>query len=282
MSEPVNLPSFLCIGAQKAGTTWLYRNLKQNQSIWMGYFKEYHFFNSVHEPRDRAWTSNQIRSMLLSHIRMETKPDAKQTDFSEVERYAKLGNAAFMFTDDWYRLIFSDPKSAGKITGDITPAYSSMPRSGVEHALRMLGGVPVIYIVRDPVSRGLSYLKMRVKLKKLDLHEVDWRAEARSWTALSRGDYRTNIPVWESVWPADKIMYIPFGRIKTEPANVMAEVEDFIGAPHSSYRNLDDKVNKGADITIPGEAIEEMRAAMAGQTEFLAERFGQSFVDRII
>jgi hypothetical protein len=39
-----NLPHFLGIGAQKAGTTWLYRQLKQHPSIFMPDRKELRFF----------------------------------------------------------------------------------------------------------------------------------------------------------------------------------------------------------------------------------------------
>lgn len=39
------LPNFLCIGAQRAGTTWLYHNLKQHPEIFLPDVKELRFFN---------------------------------------------------------------------------------------------------------------------------------------------------------------------------------------------------------------------------------------------
>jgi hypothetical protein len=39
------MPGFIGIGAQKAGTTWLYKMLAQNPSIWLPPFKEVHFFD---------------------------------------------------------------------------------------------------------------------------------------------------------------------------------------------------------------------------------------------
>jgi len=38
-------PDFLCIGAQKSGTTWLYHNLGLHPQIWLPIVKELHHFN---------------------------------------------------------------------------------------------------------------------------------------------------------------------------------------------------------------------------------------------
>jgi hypothetical protein len=40
----LSFPSFMCIGAQKAGTTWLYANLKKHPEIKLAR-KEYHYFD---------------------------------------------------------------------------------------------------------------------------------------------------------------------------------------------------------------------------------------------
>ena len=40
----MTLPHFLCIGAQKAGTTWLYHNLRSHPAVWMPPLKEIFYF----------------------------------------------------------------------------------------------------------------------------------------------------------------------------------------------------------------------------------------------
>ena len=50
-------PDILCIGAQKAGTSWLHVTLATRRDIWVPPFKELHFFdhnfrfNEYHEGR---------------------------------------------------------------------------------------------------------------------------------------------------------------------------------------------------------------------------------------
>ena len=38
-------PHFIGIGAQKAGTTWLYRNLQEHPEVWLPPEKELHYFD---------------------------------------------------------------------------------------------------------------------------------------------------------------------------------------------------------------------------------------------
>ena len=47
------MPDFIGIGAQKAGTTWLYDMLAQNPSIWLPPLKEVHYFDYINAPEAR-------------------------------------------------------------------------------------------------------------------------------------------------------------------------------------------------------------------------------------
>src|SRR5689334_16087334 len=44
-------PDFLCIGAQKAGTSWLYQQLEPHPDFWMPPVKELHYFDLLHKTR---------------------------------------------------------------------------------------------------------------------------------------------------------------------------------------------------------------------------------------
>ncbi len=45
-ADELTLPHFLGIGAQKAGTTWLYENLRRHPDVFMPEIKEVHYFDS--------------------------------------------------------------------------------------------------------------------------------------------------------------------------------------------------------------------------------------------
>ena len=42
----MTLPNFICIGAQRAGTTWLHDCLNEHPEVYVPEKKELHFFNS--------------------------------------------------------------------------------------------------------------------------------------------------------------------------------------------------------------------------------------------
>lgn len=45
-SDKLTLPDFLCIGSQRAGTTWLHECLREHPDLFLPEQKELHFFNS--------------------------------------------------------------------------------------------------------------------------------------------------------------------------------------------------------------------------------------------
>ena len=58
-------PDFLCIGAMKAGTTWLQVNLGRHPGAWLSPLKELRYFNVVHlegwhRERDTAHRQQQV------------------------------------------------------------------------------------------------------------------------------------------------------------------------------------------------------------------------------
>ena len=68
-----NFPDFLCIGAQKAGTTWLYENLRANPQIYFPPMKEVHFWD-LFEERGLDWYRSLFDNAASGQIRGEITP----------------------------------------------------------------------------------------------------------------------------------------------------------------------------------------------------------------
>src|SRR4029079_17348643 len=56
-------PDFLVIGAQRAGTTWLHRVLRQHPALWLPPVKELHYFDKLN--RTRTWLDAKERSRVI-------------------------------------------------------------------------------------------------------------------------------------------------------------------------------------------------------------------------
>ncbi|WP_426416872.1 sulfotransferase family protein [Aestuariirhabdus sp. LZHN29] len=56
----MTFPDFLCVGAQKAGTTWLHKILSQHPGVYVPERKEMHFFNYEYKFKSLRWYSNEF------------------------------------------------------------------------------------------------------------------------------------------------------------------------------------------------------------------------------
>lgn len=271
----MTLPGFLCIGAQKAGTSWLFAQLQSHPDIWMPPLKELQYFNHLYVPQHRSWTTWHIRqgvTRALQHHIGSNKPN-----FGYVRYLADLASRD-LFTDDWYRAAFDRPGADGKTVGDITPEYSTVPEAGIRHMRGLLGAVKIIYLIRAPLSRALSQLRMNVSRKgHQDLSEEQWRKMADQWDITNRGDYRTYVPRWKAHFPPEDILFLPYGRIAADPAGLMQEVEAFLGLSAHHYPRMSERVHEGKKLTVPENIVRRVEARLEGQDAFIASEFGPDF-----
>ncbi len=149
-------PDFLCVGAQKGGTSWLYRQLVGHPDFWMPPVKELHYFDELsripavesarpRDDRDRRFLEGIKRLSARSHL--------------DLENYARL----------------FEPKGS-LLSGDITPAYSMLSDEIIERIVHRFPNLKVIFLARDPVERAWSQLSMGVRLRNIspfDAADVD-------------------------------------------------------------------------------------------------------------
>jgi hypothetical protein len=262
------VPDFVCIGAQKAGTTWLYRMLSQNQSLFLPPIKEIHFFDYIYIDSHRQWVANAFKRRAKALART-----------AEFRQYASELKALDRNTDAWYAAIFAHPKAHGRVTGEITPAYSMMPAPGIERARAVNPGLKVLFIIRDPIDRALSHLRMVAERRKWAGIGADVLERSGLMANVTRRSaYRRNIARWEAVFPREQILYLPYRRIRPEPEAVLREVETFIGAEPWAYADLSGDVHKSAPTTIDPAVTAALEARLGGERAWLRSRFGADFM----
>jgi hypothetical protein len=174
--------------------------------------------------------------------------------------------------------INSSGSPSGAVKGEITPFYSCLTVEGIKHVKRLAGGVKLIYLIRDPMARALSSLRMNIE-----------RAPLRSQIELvcenyfqKRGDYRKNISSWESIFDREKILYLPFGWISHKPEDLMRDVEAFLNLPRfDGYEDLSGAVNPTKEVVVGNRATEILVEQTRDQYDFLQDRFGVEFVSQL-
>ncbi|HFD32711.1 MAG TPA: sulfotransferase [Gammaproteobacteria bacterium] len=224
-SSRVLHPCFVCIGAQKAGTTWLYDNLCQHPGVWMPPVKEIHFFNTV-SPNEQLLgietynhlTFKQLWRVFLKNPSLENLRWLKKFYWEHK-------------TIQWYYEMFAISPT-GKCSGDITPGYSTLDDRGVAFARKVLPNhCNVFIILRNPIERIWSGIKMNYRWKGGDIQHVNLAVLAKEMRIAShylRTDYSRMIKLWEKYFPNNFKIFL-YDDLRENPACFLASIEEYIG-----------------------------------------------------
>jgi hypothetical protein len=187
-------PDFICIGARKTGTTWLYNFLRAHPQCAMPKIKEINFFNSV---LFRRKSTEEALQKKWAEIRVKLKkPPDHPMPMSWVHD-----------PDSWYLELFE--REAGLVSGDISPLYQEIRDERVHAVHRLLPGVKVIYILRHPLERILSDFSMyannrSVEVKAMREDELFELLQRQYQTSMSYGEVYKR---WAAYFPVAVFFY---------------------------------------------------------------------------
>lgn len=253
---PERYPDFMCIGAPRAATTWLHRELSRHPHVYLPKRKEIHFYD---EPRvDNLPDRSELRW--------------RESSYFDVERPASLR---------WYWYQFRD--AGDRIAGDITPLYSTLSQPRIRQIQQQMPSLRIIYILRDPVERAWSGLRKSVWYQKgadfLDSKSVDWALEqVMHPDVLLRGDYPRAIRNWESVYAPDQMLYLFHDDIESSAQAVLLDVLSFLGLQPPVEQPLagdSGRVNAAPAQSMPAVIRDALSHHYSDHIEFLENRFGR-------
>lgn len=267
----------MCIGLQKAGTGWLYDQLDAHPDFAMPPIKELHYFDHglrtatlrnierrVHRDADKlnAWRMNHNRRPLTSaDMEFISRVIAARDEEADIDRYAALfrGHA---------------------LTGDITPAYSTLSNEKVDLIASRFPALKVVLLLREPTSRVASHLGMMVRLGKLPKEMLDTPGAVAEWLAKPEVQGRSRPSQtwlrWSRRFPRGQARFFFFDQLCERPDTLIADIIRFLGGdPHKAGGLAPDHNRKGsAGMTIAPEVRAVLDNAMRDETEACARIFG--------
>jgi hypothetical protein len=253
-------PDFLCIGAQKAGTTWLDKNLRRHPKLWLPPMKELQYFSELYIPAARRWTTRQRRER-GSHLlkRYATKVAPVDWDYRYIARVADL--VAGPIGDFWYGRMFAlaEPE---QVCGEVTPDYCTLPDEGIRHVLRLSPEVKIILSLRDPIERCWSHIRMTARTRGIADAEGLERM-ARNADLVQRADYPAMIAHWREFIPAERFLVIFMDDIAAEPGAVLDKVCAFLGVPPRHFAKADEAVHEGVALEMPPAVLAALKERLA-------------------
>lgn len=268
-----NYPDFLCVGAQKAATTWLYYVMRRVPGIFLPKIKEIHYFNDLYTPSaDQFGHEHRARKVLNSRKFYLNKNSRSEHDRSALAQLDHIG--LDQINDEWYKGIF-DFAHNNDICGEICPSYMTIPTRAVRHALSINPNLRVIIIVRDPLDRAWSQMRMRMGrgFLNFDLDRIlDGKIPLDDY--LNYSDYKSSIRRWESMCGHNRLKLLRYEGIRENPQGVLDEILEFVGLPGAPTQgDLSKKVFLGEPMDMPAELRSKLLGLLEPQYEFLRTLF---------
>ena len=201
-------PDFLCVGAQKAGTGWLYEQLRVHPDFWMPPLKEVHYFDRLGRDRLTGDPSKGDDRIEASRKTVRDQRDVRFLDSMEMLRHKPELDL------DLYSQLFA--AKGPLLSGDITPGYSILTDATVGQIVEFFPGTKVVFIARDPVERAWSQLSMWVRhriIEPFDEHDVgEVRRQLQLPGVVARSFPSTIVKRWRKFVPSGTLRALFFRR----------------------------------------------------------------------
>jgi len=288
LMNPLDRPpvDFLGIGAQKAGTTWLWAMLRRHPGIWMPPRKELHYFDrALSYPSPSFLAGDRPLERFLGnephHLEFRAKCRGQlRRAWRERDWPALRWALRFYFgtiNDNWYLSLFAAGGRAKR--GEITPAYSILNAPDVERIRRLLPQLKIIFLLRDPIERAWSQVRFDWSRGAFDSISdfASIKSHIDSPTQMLRSDYLRTLEVWEANFPREQIFIGFYDDITLQPARLLADVLNFLGVDLEAVpppEHLGEKVHISREKEMPEELKSYLREKYRPALRELSERFG--------
>ncbi|QMU57816.1 MAG: hypothetical protein GKR98_06170 [Boseongicola sp.] len=154
---------FLCVGAAKAGTTWLHRQLSEHPECHFRTIKELHYFDAV--------DAGRLEKQLDHHRAMQAEMKSRLSGWGRRPNHVQA--ARLQDRADWIGVLASGRENTegylnylntgagqARVVGEMTPAYALLSEARLAKMAQIASDVRILFLMRDPVERLWSHVRM--------------------------------------------------------------------------------------------------------------------------
>ena len=255
----------LGVGAQKAGTTWLYYYLDKHPDVYMSPIKEMHFFGN--RSGAEAWPLNSFRKKLRERKKrqQESNPQSEKPFIALRERIRMQGNMAA------YKRFFRKRVGKRPVFGEITPAYSKLPLDELRFVQGHFPKTKVIFLMRNPVDRLWSQMRFSEQFNNIEELENRLDSVLDQSVYAERVDYIKTIHNLRNVFAPEQVHYEFYEHLFTDDAVV--RLCNFLEIPYKPA-NFSKKRNVSTKVPLSPLLRPKVVTALRGQYDFMCQEFG--------
>ena len=277
IAEPTYL---LGVGATKAGTTWLYNHLRAHPECHLRAIKELHYFDTIEDGSYQRQLKVQRR--YLAKVR-DNRARGVSNNTVSTRREGDVREWISVLKDraenvPGYLAYLSGGRGARRLVADITPSYAMLPEARLRAMASMAADVRFLYLMRDPVARLWSNLRMAAaragasedNVQNLARQLLDQALDGQASGTVDRGDYIGAITRLRAAVPPGRLMITFQERLQT--AEGLAEICVFLGITPVPA-DFTTRVLPGVPAEMTAEQISRVRTLLAPQYAFVARAF---------
>jgi hypothetical protein len=284
-SRDLPFPDFLCIGARKAGTTWLHTNLSRHPEIWTPPLKEIHYFDQrIKEPTFGALVAKILRRQYTDDwyhywfwpllVRGCLRRHRKKFDTRRA-----LWDLHFFVrspSNEWYASLFRQAR--GKITGETTPDYCVLDEAAIAHIHQLMPAARIIFLMRNPIEQVYSSEVMGLDIRGQTIDEVtdgELLERFEDEKGKLHASYLKNLQRWRRFYPDDQIFIGFLEDIHFHPARLLRHLYRFLGVDGSYARHvIRRKSNTRSQQKMPTRLAAHLSRTYQEDLRHLSSRFG--------
>lgn len=276
-----------CVGAAKAGTSWLYRYLHDHPECHLRSIKELHYFDTFNDgARDKQLEVFRRQRARYGRTMEEAAAEGRRWQKRNMARRCADLDALIPVIegsrqDDLaYGAYLLDGLGEARLVADMTPAYSL---EGPQRIARMAALSPMtrfVYLIRDPVARMWSHVRMQAQrfLQKGEVVERKARNilnrtvnKGKEGHIPLRGDYAATVARLEAAVPEGRLLVEFTERLFTGPG--LERICAFLGISHVAA-DTSERVLKGPEIALDPKLRADAQRFLAPQYAWAEARFG--------
>lgn len=229
-------PDFICIGAQRGGTTWLYRQLQRQPKVWLPPVKEVHYFDRKGQAEGLSllWQSKRWRGEALRQT-AKALGRLSLVDLWWIRRFFLDAR-----TEEWYRQLFNPGTT--QVCGDLTPAYSILNSDAVAEVHALMPEVKILFIMRDPVKRAWSHaikgLVFDQGIAREQVSDQRFIDHFESDFSRLRGNYIRTLDIWQGFFPEEQLFIAFMEDIVSRPSELIEDICGFLGVASAGAGNF--------------------------------------------
>ena len=276
-----------CVGATKAGTSWLYRYLHDHPDCAMPAVKEAHYWDTFAPDRlERQLTTFRVRLREMRAQKRDAHEAGRGWQVENLDRRINEMKALVAVlegprtADSAYLNWLVEGRGHSRLVADMTPGYGTL---GDEMLARMRDAAPsskFIFLIRDPLDRLWSHIRMQARRQRQE-HEtyekksnnILYRIINRGQEAhiLERGDYPKIIRKLRRVIPESRLMIVFFEELLTDAG--LARVCAFLGITKVPV-SAETPVHQGPEVVMLGKLRPRAIGLLNEQYEWVARNVG--------